>query len=312
MPAVWAAWRRSRQARPDVIYSSGPPFTAHLAAYCVSRLTGAPWVADFRDPWARAPWREDRFAFERGAWAMFERFVVTRATAAVFVTATNRDDFAQAHGAEIASRFALVPSGCDAGDFVGLAAAPDRPFVMLHAGSLYGARNPAILFHALAAAVACGELDPATFRLRFLGRIGISSVDLPALARELGLGDVVEFVSHVPRRASLQQMLDASALLIVQPVTTVSIPAKLYEYMAAGRPILALAQPGGETAALVERSGAGIVVPAEDEAAVTAGLVSVMRLARSGFTPVDRSVYDGDVRAAELRAILQGAIGSRR
>ena len=161
--------------------------------------------------------------------------------------------------------------------------------------------------------IACGELDPATFRLRFLGRIGISSVDLPALARELGLGDVVEFVSHVPRRASLQQMLDASALLIVQPVTTVSIPAKLYEYMAAGRPILALAEPGGETAALVERSRAGIAVPADDEAAVAAGLVSVVRLARSGFTPVDRSVYDGDVRAAELRAILAGPrCGARR
>ena len=48
-------------------------------------------------------------------------------------------------------------------------------------------------------------------------------------------------------------MVDASALLIVQPVTTVSIPAKLYEYMAAGRPILALAEPGGETAELVDR-----------------------------------------------------------
>ena len=141
--------------------------------------------------------------------------------------------------------------------------------------------------------------------MRFLGRIGIPGVDLPAIARELGLSQVVEFVSHVPRKASLQQMLDASALLIVQPVTTVSIPAKLYEYMAAGRPILALAEPGGETADLVERTRAGVTVLADDEAAVAEALVGVVRLVREGFAPVDRQAYDGDVRAAELRAILE-------
>ena len=117
---------------------------------------------------------------------------------------------------------------------------------------------------------------------------------------------IVEYVlSHVPRRDSLQQMVDASALLIVQPVTTVSIPAKLYEYMAAGRPILALAQPGGETAELVTRAHGGISVLADDEAAVERGLVDVVRLARGGFAPVDRRFYDGEVRAAELRAVLE-------
>lgn len=314
IPAVRAARRHARHAPPDVVYSSGPPFTAHLVGYLAAKLSGAPWVADFRDPWARAPWREDRFEFERRAWAVFERFVATRATAVVFATTTNRDDFARTYGPQVASRFVVVPNGCDPRDFDGIApsAARDGRFVMLHAGSLYGARNPAGLFRAVAAAVRSGDVDPATFRLRFLGRIGISTVDLPALARELGLAGVVEFVSHVPRRDSLQEMVDASALLIVQPVTTVSIPAKLYEYMAAGRPILALAEPGGETAALVERSRAGVAVLAEDEAAIAAGLASVVRLARAGFTPVDRRIYDGDVRASELREILHGAVGTRR
>ena len=307
-PAVWAGWRRARRQRPDVIYSSGPPFTAHLVGFLLSRLTGTRWVADFRDPWARAPWREDRFSFERGAWAIFERFVVTRAHAIVFATATNRNDFAREYGPAVAARFLVVPNGCDASEFGGLAPSADNGderFVLLHAGSLYGARNPAGLFRALAAAVASGGLDESTFRLRFLGRIGIPGVDLSAVAHDLGLGHIVEFVNHVPRRASLQQMLDASALLIVQPVTTVSIPAKLYEYMAAGRPILALAEPGGETAALVEDSRAGITVLAEDEAAIAAGLVALVRLAREGFVPVDRGVYDGNVRAAELRSVLE-------
>jgi glycosyltransferase involved in cell wall biosynthesis len=314
IPAVWAGWQRARRAHPSVIYSSGPPFTAHLVALVLGRLTGAPWVADFRDPWARAPWREDRFEFERRAWSFFERQVVTRARAVVFVTTTNRDDFAGTYGATVAERFAVVSNGCDATDFVGLVPAPPAaaaPFVLLHAGSLYGGRNPAGLLRAVANAVGRRELDPSTFRLRFLGRIGIPGLDLKAVALELGLDRVVEFVSHVPRRESLQQMLDASALLIVQPVTTVSIPAKLYEYMAAGRPILGLAEPGGETASLIERAKAGITVLADDEQAIIDGLVAVVKLARSGFTPVDRQVFDGALRAAELRTILSAVAASQ-
>jgi glycosyltransferase involved in cell wall biosynthesis len=313
VPAVWKAWRHARQARPDVIYSSGPPFSAHIVALLLSRLLGVRWVADFRDPWARAPWREDRFEFERRAWAVFERLVVMRADRVVFVTATNRDDFGAAYGPEVARRFALISNGCDATEFEGLQRRQDGPFVLLHAGSLYGARNPAGLLRSVAAAIAKGELDPATFRLRFLGRIGIPGLNLPAIASELGLGDVVEFVNHVPRRDSLQQMVDASALLVVQPVTTVSIPAKLYEYMASGRPILALAQPGGETAELVERAHGGVSVLADDEAAVTRGVIDVVRLARGGFTPVDRRFYDGAIRAAELQALLDAvAAGAAR
>ena len=228
------------------------------------------------------------------------------------MTATNRDDFANAYGRQAAERFIVVANGCDASEFDGLRPVPRSaatPFVLLHAGSLYGARNPAGLLRAVAAAMTRGEIDPATFRLRFLGRIGVPGVNLPAVARELGLGEVVEFVNHVPRRDSLQQMVDASALLIVQPVTTVSIPAKLYEYMAAGRPILALAQPGGETAELVERSRGGVSVLADDEAAIAHGVIRVVRLGREGFTPVDRRFYDGEVRAAELQMLLEQVVG---
>ena len=309
-PAIWNGVRHSQGSPPDVVYSSGPPFTAHLVGLALARWLNKPWVADFRDPWARAPWREDRFEFERRAWGIFERLVVRRAQAVVFVTDTNRRDFAQQYPSE-ASKFFVVPNGCDPADFDDLTAPAERqasPFVLLHAGSLYGARNPASLLRALAAAVAKKRIDPTSFKLRFIGRLGLPGVDLPGVARDLGLEKAVEFVSHLPRHDCLKEMLEASALLIVQPVTTVSIPAKLYEYMAAGRPILALAEPGGETAELVARSGAGYAVLAEDEAAIEDALVSIVHLARAGFAPVDRRTYDGEVRAAELRAILSSVM----
>ena len=282
-------------------------------ALSIARLLNIPWVADFRDPWARAPWREDRFAFERQAWGTFERIVIQAAQTVVFVTSTNRDDFARQYR-DAESRLVVVPNGCDPREFEGVTSSAERHggrFVLLHAGSLYGARNPAALFQALASAIRAGRIDRAAFRLRFIGRLGAHAVDLPRLARELDIADVVEFASHMPRRDSLQEMVDATALLVVQPLTTVSIPAKLYEYMAAGRPILALAQPGGETAELVTRSRAGISVLADDESAIEDALVTLIDLSRDGFVPVDRRVYDGEERAAELQAILKRAAAER-
>ena len=306
LPAVAAGWRHVRRHRPDVLYSSGPPFTAHFVAAVLARLSRRPWVADFRDPWARAPWRHDRFAFERKAWSVLERRVVTRANAVLFVAEMNRMEFARHYGDALASRFHVVPNGCEPGDFDGLARrqpASADPFVLLHAGSLYGARNPAALLTALERAIRRGSIDRTRIRLRFIGRVGVPGVSLPHVARELGLDDVVEFADHVPRRAVLQEMLDASALLIVQPVTTVSVPAKLYEYMAAGRPVLALAEADGETAMLVRQHGAGLVVPPDDEDAIERALVALV--AGSGqFVPVDRARYDGALRAREIGQIL--------
>jgi glycosyltransferase involved in cell wall biosynthesis len=310
LPAIAAGWRHARRRRPDVIYSSGPPFTAHLAGAALARILKRPWVADFRDPWARAPWRDGRFAFEKRAWTLLERFVATRADAALFVTETNRQDFAACYGSLVASRFQVVPNGCDPADFDGLI--PQRSssttrFVLLHAGSLYGARNPAPLLRALRTAISSEAIHRDQICLRFIGRVGITG--LQSTVHELGLDQVVEFVSHMPRRAVLQQMLDASALLVVQPITKVSVPAKLYEYMAAGRPVLALAEPGGETAEIITRNGAGIAVHADDEEAIERALVMLVNGRGGSFVRVERAVYDGAQRAVEIAHILGDIAG---
>lgn len=305
LPAVWRGLARTRRERPDVIYSSGPPYSAHLAAGIVAAIRRVPWVADFRDPWARAPWRDDRFAFEKRAWAMFERWIVSRADAVLFVTHANRDDFASVYGASIAARFHVVPNGCDVSDFDGLVPRPSSGrFVLLHAGSLYGARDPSPLFRAVADAVTAGEIDPAAFRVRLIGRVGIPGLNLEQVIRDLGIEQVVEFVPHVPRAQVLQEMLDASALLVIQPVTRLSVPGKLYEYLSAGRPVLALAEPSGDTARLLRQTPAGVVAAPEDREGIRRALVELVR-GGTRSVPSDPSLYDGALRARELVAILR-------
>jgi glycosyltransferase involved in cell wall biosynthesis len=312
LPAVTRGIWSCRGWRPDIVYSSSPPWTGHAVAAALAAALGRPWVADFRDPWARAPWRVRR-AFVRRANEWLEHLVIRRADAVLFVTRANRDEFAAFYGTEIARRFHLVPNGCDPSEFEGLA--PRRtqsdPFVLLHAGTLYGARNPLPLIQAIARAIGRGALVRETFRLRLLGSISLD-IDLAAECRALGLEDVVEMIPRVTRGESLRQMVSASALLLVQPVTTVSVPGKAYEYVAAGRPLLALSEEG-ETAHLVRASGIGVSVqPDAGVEAIERALLQVIELASRPFARPPVDLYDGRVHAAATAELLTQLVSGRR
>lgn len=298
-----------RAGRPDVIYSSAPPWSGQVVALWLARLSGRPWIADFRDPWARAPWRDWHFAFRRRAVAALERRVVLRADAVLFVTEANRTEFSALYGPSAAGRFQLVPNGCDPTELERLALLPPRDeFVLLHAGTFYGPRSPMRVIEAIARAVHRGALDPRRFRLRLLGTIHLS-VDLPTECARLGVSDVVEFVPRVTRAESLREMKSASALLLVQVATTVSVPAKAYEYLAAGRPVLALSEEG-ETSSLVRATGIGVSVrPDEPVEAIEAALLQIVTIAGQPYAPPRRALFDGRVHAATTVRILQQLVG---
>jgi glycosyltransferase involved in cell wall biosynthesis len=292
------------RGRPDVIYSSAPPWSGQAVAWVLAALSGRPWVADFRDPWARAPARDWRLRFRQRAVERLERQVVGRADAVLFVTRANRDEFAAFYGPAAARRFHLVPNGCDPTEFEGLTPAPAAGmFVLLHAGTFYGPRNPLPILRAVASAIGRRALDPATFRLRLLGTNSLA-FDLAAESRRLGIEQVVEVLPRASRAETLQQMVSASALLLVQTNTTVSIPGKAYEYLAAGRPVLALSEEG-ETAELVRASGAGVVVrPDEPVAAIEAALLEIVARGGRRVVPAESALFDGRVHAATTERLL--------
>jgi glycosyltransferase involved in cell wall biosynthesis len=310
-PAVTRALWACRKWRPHVVYSSAPPWTGQIVAATVATALRCPWVADFRDPWARAPWREARRPFVKHANAVLEGTVVSRADAVLFVTRGNLEEFSAFYGADARRRFHLVPNGCDPSEFadLGASAPPSQQFVMLHAGSLYGARNPVVLIRAVANAIARGALARHGFRLRFLGPISLG-IDLSAECDRLGVADVVELMPRVSRSESLRQMASASALLLVQPVTTVSVPGKAYEYLAAGRPVLALAEEG-DIADLVRRSGIGVSIPPDAGVdAIEAALLEIIEIASKPYQRPPSALYDGRVHAATTERLLRQLGGS--
>jgi glycosyltransferase involved in cell wall biosynthesis len=304
-------WHLSRVGT-DVIYSSAPPWTGQVVALGLARATGLPWVADFRDPWARAPWRETQPARIRRASAWLEPRVVARANAMLFATRNNREEYVRHYGDPLAAKSYVVTNGCDPEEFAHLprSAASGR-FVLMHAGTLYGARNPVALFRAIANAIRGGRIDRDAFRLRLIGQASSAMDDLPSAAASLGLADVVEFVPRLRRAEILREMAAASCLLALQPGTTVSVPGKLYEYLAIGRPILAIAEEG-ETADLVRASGLGKAVLPHDEAAIEDALVELMKESTREVSRPSPHLYDGNMAADYAITLIEQLIAAKQ
>jgi glycosyltransferase involved in cell wall biosynthesis len=160
-------------------------------------------------------------------------------------------------------------------------------------GSFYHKRDPRSFLAALASLNVKGSL-PESLRVRFVGDCRwYEEVSLEALAKELGVGEIVSFVDRVPHD-ECQRMIAASDLLLLfaqdQPA---QVPNKLYEYLGRRIPILALVDPGGETEAMLLEIGGHYTIPADASAS---GVESTLATALAG-TPEARD--HGDGRLAE-------------
>ena len=253
----------ARRFGADLVYSSSPPYTCALLGRAVARRAGVPWVPEFRDPWTeflsapRRPWpaRSVDRGLERGVYRDAPRVVVAWSGIA--------GDFAAKYPAEDRSKFALVANGYDPEDLEGVEPTANRRFTVVYTGSMYGVRNPDTFLRAAAKLFAAGRMDPERVRFRFVGRFG---EDVRAMFRRPEVAAAVEERGYVPHAESVAEILGAHALLLVvddTPGAEGIVPGKVFEYVGARRPILALA-PEGAVAEVVRGTGAGTVLGQHD------------------------------------------------
>ncbi len=263
--AVWRGRQLLKAQGQHLLYTSGPPHSCHLVAWLLKRLSGCPWVADFRDPWTRRPWMDPRLkeTWQHRGKVRLERGIVTAADRVVLNTEAARDEFASYYPTHEAEKFVAIPNGYDPDDFLDFpkpTTARDL-YVVTHGGSLYRKRTPIGLLQAVAQLVREGQVRTDDIRIRFIGRS-----DLPAIQQDvasLGLTSCVEWVPPMPHRQCLEAMAASDLLLLIQPGTHLQVPAKLFEYIMLKKPILALAEEGA-TAAIIREHDLGEVVDATD------------------------------------------------
>lgn len=294
LPAILGGLRAIRRHRIDHILSSAPRSTNHLVGLALARLTGLSWTAQFRDPWVYPPavWHLTKPVSALSAWleTTLERMVVCRANVVTCVTDQHTNWFRQVYPDLPSSKFVTVPNGFDGAEWEALESESSgfRPlrnerFVITHAGSLYHRRSPLPLFRALRSLIDAGEVVPDRIQVVLIGGSDQTGGSGPAeMAAACGLAGRVTITGPLSRWETLRRVAHSDLLLLLAEGLTFQVPGKTYEYLRAGRPILALTSEGA-VADLLGRTGGAWVVDPTDETGIAAAVREAYRRWRDGL-----------------------------
>jgi hypothetical protein len=325
-PDRWVSWkfaavreglRMIREFKPQAIWSTYPIATAHLIGAELQRRSGLPWLADFRDPMA-----QDGYPADPLTWRSFlaiEQHALRMARFSTFTTPGAARTYRQRYPAT-AERVVVLENGYDEETFATAVPAGEArqalnpgAITLLHSGIVYPAeRDPTQFFAALGRLKAAGAIAPGSLVVRF--RAAVHDDLLQSLAARYDIGDLIDCQPPVPYRQALAEMLAADGLLVMQAANcNEQIPAKIYEYLRANRPILALTDPLGDTAATLRQAGATDIArldSADDISQILPAFLEAICAGRA-VLPVRQAVADAsrEGRTAQLARLLDVASG---
>jgi len=274
----------------DVVLTTSPPGSVHLVGAAVQAATGAKWVADLRDSLLAHPHRRaDKLAVrvkEQAARGV-ATLVARRADAIVAAADAIADE---ARTLKPRGRGVTIENGCDFDDFAGIEYVRGDVFRLTHTGSFFGRRDPKPFLRALA------DSGLEDVHVRFVGDFRPGDREF---MEGLGLADKVELLDYVPRRRSLELQRESEALLLLIPEAAGRgrgvLSGKVFEYIAAERPILAVVPPDGAAAKLIRDTGVGVVAAPDDVDGIRAALVEMHARWRAG--ELDAPPLSGEWRA---------------
>ena len=315
------AWRACRSAvageRPELVLTSGPPHQVHLLGLALRRRYGLPWIADLRDPWITdGLGRPPRGA--RGALASrLERAVFHQADALI-ANAPGAAEALADHYPALRGRIVTIPNGYDpeAFDFPEAIAtrAEHAPIRIIHTGAIYAGRDPRPFLDAIRALVHGPEPLARPIEVVFYGTKPEFDLNLAAEIERRGLTNHVRAGGQVSYARTLRELVAADVLLLLDtPGRRIGVPAKLYEYMGARRPILALGERDGDLARTLRESGATHrISPLTDADAIARALSELSKLPPESSPPSLK--FTREALAGELAGLFDrcaAAAGTR-
>ena len=245
-----------REHPVDAVVTTGPPQSMHLIGRGLKRALGVRWIADFRDPWTEMFYYKHlglTAASDRRQHRL-EQSVLDEADAVISVTPLVQKDFQ----AKTRTPVVLITNGFDEDDFPELSA-PDREikFRLVHTGLFAADGNPLNLWDALARRCAADPAFRARLEIRLAGKVDAAVTDA---IRARGLGDNLVELGYLPHDETVREQRAADILLLPlrqEPEYAKVLPGKIFEYLAARRPVLGIGQEDGAAAAVLRDAGAG-------------------------------------------------------
>lgn len=237
----------------DTIITTGPPHSLHLIGLALQKQMGIKWVADFRDPWTTIGYHK---ALKLLPWAQrkhkrLEKEVLQAADAIIVTSATTKTEFETLTSRPIE----VITNGYDIATEPSLQL--DAKFSLAHIGSLLSARNPIVLWEALAELLQ--EVPELASHLQ-LNFIGTTSQEVKDTLEKRGLLSYVHDYGYVAHLDAVCFQKQSQILLLIEidsPDTKLILPGKLFEYLVSGRPILAMGPESSDFASIISETQTG-------------------------------------------------------
>jgi len=310
-PAVTAA-RRAFGKLPDLVYTSAPPFSAHLAGLRLARR-GVRWLAEFRDPWTGNPWKP---AHVRSAWSdaierWLERRTLARAERVVAVSQGIARAFRGKLPPNQADRVLLVRNGIE---WLATGSPPSResgPRRIVHVGSFYLGRDPRLFLEALAEVARRHRLGADRLQVDLVGNCRwFNGASVEKVVQELALGPVVNFHDWVAHDVCQGIIREADILLLLAQRQPDQVPNKLYEYLGTRAPILAFVDEEGESAGMLREIGGHTLVTSDRRDDAVRALEQVLGLTPSqSRSPPDVARLREWTTEGQMRRLIEAAGG---
>ncbi|MBV7338403.1 glycosyltransferase family 4 protein [Chloroflexi bacterium TSY] len=255
----WPIQQIIQQEEPLLIYTTSGPYSSHLVGLWVKKRFGLPWFADFRDPWS-----QNLLIPYLPGYRTLNRFIERRVLANADRVACVSDAWLMALYDNLGrekEKFVLLPNGYDEDDIHPLPppVRADR-FTLLHAGSFYHNRRPKQILEAVEHLVENGHIPREQLRVIFIGKNARDHVP------EAPPFEVHDYMPHKELERFRKEAHVLLLLLAATPENVGNLSGKIYEYLAANRPILGIVPPGGAAQALIEETRTGITVGGDVEA----------------------------------------------
>lgn len=253
----------------SLIYSTSAPYTDHLVGYRLKKKFGLPWVADFRDPWILNVHAHFPTRLHQKICINLEKQIISTADRVLVVSEPMRQQFIRQYPQISPSHFVTITNGYDRADYENATKhelAADK-FQLVYTGSLYASQSIRPVLTAIRHLVEDDLLSADNFCFWIVGSYGSEA---PQLVEEWNLQDIVTLISYTPHSQIIGYQIAADVLVLIigdGPGTEIMLTGKIFEYLAAEKPILA-AIPQSAAKDLLQEANISTIAASKDTAAI--------------------------------------------